>query len=420
MTRRILKYVLEALMLLLFVSLSLNGQSVLVVCSTCEIRSIKSAIQQAEEGATIRVMPGVYKEHELEITRPLRLIGLDHPVIDGQEKGTILKVAAEGVQVSGFTLRNVGFSHTKDYAAIHLFESRDFSISDNVMENVFFGVLIERSEKGSITGNEISGTSDKEFYSGNGIHGWNSSELTIRDNELHGLRDGIYLEFVDDSEIIGNMSRNNIRYGLHFMFSNRDRYVKNTFRENGAGVAVMFSKFIEMRDNKFYQNWGAASFGLLLKEIYDAEITGNDFYHNTVAIRVDGSSRIHYASNQIRENGWAIKVAGGCYTNTFRGNNFLYNSFDLSYNSRMNDNLFEGNYWSSYTGYDLDKDGIGDVPYRPVKLFSYVVNRTPETVILLRSFFTDILNFSESVSPVFTPDNLSDPKPLMKPVPADD
>ena len=80
----------------------------------------------------------------------------------------------------------------------------------------------------------------------------------------------------------------------------------------------------------------------------------------------------------------------------------------------MNDNKFDNNYWSSYTGYDLDKDGIGDVPYRPVKLFSYIVNQTPETIVLLRSLFIDILNFSEKVSPVFTPDHLVDASPKMK------
>ena len=72
------------------------------------------------------------------------------------------------------------------------------------------------------------------------------------------------------------------------------------------------------------------------------------------------------------------------------------------------------NYWSNYTGYDLDKDGAGDIPYRPVKLFSYIVNRTPETIILLRSLFIDIIDFSEKVSPIFTPDNLIDETPEMK------
>ncbi|MTI38178.1 nitrous oxide reductase family maturation protein NosD, partial [Fulvivirga lutimaris] len=53
-------------------------------------------------------------------------------------------------------------------------------------------------------------------------------------------------------------------------------------------------------------------------------------------------------------------------------------------------------------------------PYRPVKLFSYIVNQTPETIILLRSLFVDIINFSERVSPVFTPDKLVDESPSIR------
>ena len=92
----------------------------------------------------------------------------------------------------------------------------------------------------------------------------------------------------------------------------------------------------------------------------------------------------------------------------------MYNSFDVSYHSKINDNVFQDNYWSGYTGYDLDKDGIGDVPYRPVKLFSYIVNKTPETIILMRSLFMDIIDFSEKVSPAFTPDNLLDMTPHLR------
>jgi len=198
------------------------------------------------------------------------------------------------------------------------------------------------------------------------------------------------------------------------MFSNNDSYEKNIFENNGAGVAVMFSKDIRMTGNIFRKNWGTAAFGLLLKEINDSEISGNVFEENTTGISIEGANRISYNNNNFIRNGWAIKVRGACYTNRFTGNNFLYNSFDLSYNSNLNDNLFEGNFWSGYTGYDLDKNGIGDVPYRPVKLFSYIVNRTPETIVLLRSLFMDIIDFSEKVSPVFTPDKLFDERPLMK------
>ena len=197
------------------------------------------------------------------------------------------------------------------------------------------------------------------------------------------------------------------------MFSNNDIYQDNTFENNGAGVAVMFSKKIKMYNNTFKENWGSASYGMLLKEINDAEIIGNTFEENTIGINIEGSNRILYKNNNFLNNGWALKVRGACYTNTFESNNFLYNSFDLSYNSKINDNVFDKNFWSSYTGYDLDKDGVGDVPYRPVKLFSYIVNRTPETIILLRSLFIDLIDFSEKVSPVFTPDKLMDNNPLI-------
>ena len=241
--------------------------------------------------------------------------------------------------------------------------------------------------------------------------------MEVSRNTVNKVRDGIYLEFSDNILIRDNHSVNNVRYGLHFMFSNHDTYEGNYFENNGAGVAVMFSRDIHMTGNTFIRNWGTASFGLLLKEINDADIRNNRFEENTTGISIEGANRINYESNDFVRNGWALKVRGACYTNSFRANNFLNNSFDLSYNSNLNDNVFEGNYWSDYTGYDLDRNGVGDVPYRPVKLFSYIVNRTPETIVLLRSLFMDMIDFSEKVSPVFTPDNLFDTRPLMKQAP---
>ena len=130
------------------------------------------------------------------------------------------------------------------------------------------------------------------------------------------------------------------------MFSNDDIYQDNTFENNGAGVAVMFSKKIKMLNNTFKENWGTASYGMLLKEIKDAEITGNTFQENTIGINIEGSNRITYKNNNFINNGWAVKVRGACYTNSFLENNFLYNSFDISYNSKVNDNVFDRNYWS--------------------------------------------------------------------------
>jgi nitrous oxidase accessory protein len=171
-----------------------------------------------------------------------------------------------------------------------------------------------------------------------------------------------------------------------------------------------------MEENRFLRNRGMASYGLLLKEISDGEIRQNNFRENTVGIFVEGSNRINYLNNTLVDNGWAIKVSGGCIENNIQNNNFIGNSFDMTFAGKVSNNTIQQNYWSAYTGYDLDRDTYGDVPYRPVKLFNYIVQQTPEAIVLLRSLFVDIINFSESVSPIFTPKDVVDPQPRMLPL----
>ena len=401
------------LVVLLFFIASVYAKQI-EVCVTCEITSIKKAIDLAVDGDEILLKEGVYKEHGITINKSIKIIGVGNPTVDGENKETIFTVKANHFSISGLKIINVGQSYTKDFAAILVSRSNHFTIENNILEEVFFGILIEKSKNGIIRNNAVSGSGVNQAGSGNGIHMWHSSKMKIHGNDLFGLRDGIYLEFVKNSEIFDNNSHENLRYGLHFMFSNNNEYHDNIFINNGAGVAVMFSKFVKMKNNKFIDNWGSASYGLLLKEIYDAEIEDNLFSENTIGISVDGSTRINYKKNTFLRNGWAVKIVGACYENDFSQNNFLHNAIDLSYNSKINSNTFNSNYWSDYTGYDLDKNGVGDVPYRPVKLFSYIVHRTPEAIVLLRSLFVDMINFSEKVSPVFTPDGLLDNTPLMQ------
>jgi nitrous oxidase accessory protein len=387
--------------------------STITICADCEVNSISEGIKIASDYDTLLIKKGTYKEFNILIDKPLTLLGENHPIIDGEDQGEIIRIVSDNVTVDGLFVINVGTSYTTDYAAIRVVKSENFLIQNMVLEKLFFGIYLEKSNNGKVYHNKIIGDAVDEYNSGNGIQLWYSKNVVVEKNIVQHVRDGIYLEFSDNITINDNRSMDNLRYGLHFMFSNDDLYTNNTFENNGAGVAVMFSKRIKMIGNTFRKNWGTAAFGMLLKEINDAEISGNTFEENTVGINIEGTNRIEFKNNNFINNGWAIKVRGACYTNTFSGNNFLYNSFDISYNSKLNDNVFDKNYWSEYTGYDLDKNGIGDIPYRPVKLFSYIVNKTPETIVLLRSLFMDIIDFSEKVSPVFTPDNLLDANPLM-------
>jgi nitrous oxidase accessory protein len=207
-----------------------------------------------------------------------------------------------------------------------------------------------------------------------------------------------------------------MRYGLHFMFSNYDTYENNVFKDNGAGVAVMFSKQIRMYNNKFLDSWGAASYGILLKEISDGEMRGNTFERNTVGVYAEGANRIFIEHNDFINNGKALDIKGNCLDNTITANNFISNTFEVLTNSKSNLNHFEGNYWGQYKGYDLNKDGIGDVPHRPVNLFALITDKIPAAHMLLHSFLVNGLEVAERMFPQMIPEHLIDLSPHMKPI----
>ncbi|MAT53462.1 MAG: nitrous oxide reductase [Saprospirales bacterium] len=401
---------------LLFAAFPLLSNT-LVVCPDCPVNTIAKGIALANPCDTVLVQSGTYYENNIEINKDLTLIGEGMPVVDGKEQGEIFTVENKYFYIEGFRIQNVGRSYVEDRAGIRIRKSTQFTIRNNEFDEAFFAIYLQNSSKGLIEGNHISAHSLEEANSGNAIHAWYCSYLEIANNVVKGNRDGIYLEFVDNSLIHNNLSQDNIRYGLHFMFSDDDSYYDNEFVDNGAGVAVMYSKNIVMQRNVFRDNWGAASYGLLLKDIFDSEIFHNRFNQNTVGIFMETSNRLKIQQNEFSENGWAVKMSGGNQTNILSKNNFLHNTFNLSVHSAGTDNVFSSNYWSDYAGYDLDKDGVGDVPHRPMKLFSYVVSSTPEAMVLLRSLFIDLLNFSEKVSPIFTPENVIDETPLMTPLP---
>lgn len=375
--------------------------------------SIESGLQAAQPGDTVLVLAGVYYEHALVVDKPVTLLGRDQPVIDAQDRGEIITVTHGGSAIVGFTLRNVGTSFVEDRAAIRLKNIEGVRVEGNRIEKAFFGIYAEHSRAMDIRRNVLLGPALREVDTGNGIHLWYCREAVIEDNEIHGHRDGIYFEFVEHSRIARNVSTHNIRYGLHFMFSHEDTYIDNRFAENGAGVAVMYTEHVTMIGNVFEHNWGASSYGLLLKDIRDSEIRHNRFVRNTVGLYAEGSNRIVVEENEFIGNGYAVRIMANSMDNSFRKNNFIGNSFDVVTNSRQSFNTFDSNYWSEYDGYDLDRDGLGDVPHHPVRLFSLLVEKSPPSIILLSSLFVTLVDTAERVMPVFTPETLVDGNPLM-------
>jgi len=387
----------------------------ILVGSNEAVTSVKKAVLMANDKDTILVNAGVYREGNIAITKSIAIIGIGNPVLDGENKYEIFTVSGKNIIISGITFRNSGYSALNDYASVKVIDASNVTIENNTILNAYFAIHISNTSYAVIRHNTIIGSPRSEQLTGNGIHLWKSNHALIDGNHIQGQRDGIYFEFVSLSTVQNNLSENNIRYGIHFMFSNDDIYFNNTFRKNGAGVAVMYSKKVNMEWNHFEQNWGGSAYGILLKDISDSYIQHNTFFKNTIGLHLEGTSRMEIRQNLFRENGWAIKVQASCEDNNFHHNNFIGNSFDVGTNGTMVLNTFSGNYWDKYEGYDMNKDGVGDVGYHPVSMYSMIVEENPNSLILLRSFMVNLLDKAEKAIPTLTPENLVDEKPMIKP-----
>jgi nitrous oxidase accessory protein len=378
------------------------------------VSSLRKAVDMAIDGDTILLQKGVYNEGNIIITKSIRLIGVGQPVLDGDGKNEILTLAGNAILVKGIQFANAGYSAMNDYAAIKIIDASHVIVENNTITNAYFAIHVANTSFSIIRNNTIKGSPKTEQTTGNGIHLWKCNNMLIRDNHVEGHRDGIYFEFVTHAIIKNNLSTKNIRYGLHFMFSHNDTYMGNTFLNNGAGVAVMYSHNVLMLQNSFDMNWGPSAYGILLKEISNSHIVQNTFHQNTVGILMEGTNRIDVQSNTFTSNGWAMKVQASCDENSFHHNNFQGNTFDVATNGTMMLNRFYSNYWDKYEGYDLNKDGVGDVAYHPVSMYAMVIEQNPNSLILLRSFMVTLLDKAEKAIPSLTPENLVDEKPYIK------
>jgi nitrous oxidase accessory protein len=387
----------------------------IVVAPGSAVPTVTAALAEASVGDTIVVTAGVYREPQLVVTVPVVLLGQGDAVLDGGGTHEVLTIRADGVTVRGLTIRNVGISFTEDRAGIRLDGIRGCTIADNRLLDTFFGVYAARAADCVITGNRIEGRGSRQTATGNAIHLFASSGFVVARNVIRHHRDGIYLEFSRRTAILDNDSRANLRYGLHFMYSDSCEYRHNVFAANLSGVAVMYSRSVTIAGNRFEDNTGSAAYGLLLKEIKDSRIEDNLFARNTVGIFAEGVDRTTVERNQFVGNGWALRLMADATENRFRRNRFAGNTFDVATNSQASSpSSFSENYWDAYQGYDLNHDGIGDVPFRPVRLFSVLVEQNEPVLILLRSFFLDLLEVAERVAPVLTPETLIDAHPLMR------
>jgi nitrous oxidase accessory protein len=383
------------------------------------IRSIREAVAQAQAGDTIRVQPGVYQGNVI-LDRQVTLEGMGKPVIRGDGYGSVVTTLANGCVIRGFILEHSGPMLENEDSGI-LLKSNGNVVADNDLRDVLFGVYFFQADGNTVTGNVLRGRAWLETGErGSGIHIWNSSSNAILHNIISEMRDGMYLQNAYHTVVAGNRAHH-LRYGLHYMFSDDNRFEDNDFYDNVAGAAIMYSHRIEFRRNSFMHNRGFSSFGILFQDSHNCVAEDNTISDNAVGIFMETLTDSQFRRNTIAGNDIAVQAFSSAEHDIFTENNFIANLSPFQLVGRVTDIQWSessrGNYWSAYDGYDLNDDGIGDVPFKIQNLFEGLEANYPRLRLYLLSPASQALATAERSFPVLEGPRTVDPAPLMRPMP---
>lgn len=374
---------------------------------------LQTLVDAAGTGARLVVPAGTY-EGDLIIERRLTLIGHGRPLLLGSGHGTVLRIRAAGVAIAGFDIDGrSGGDLGRDASGIHI-AAPDVRISDCTVRNSLFGIYLREAHRAVIDRCRIAGIPGRDAGElGSGIHIWNTEGFELTGNVISGTRDGMYIQSSHHGRVRGNHARD-LRYGLHYMFSDDNLFEDNTFENGAAGTAVMNSRRITFRRNRFLHNRGFASVGLLLKSCDDVVAEDNLIADNARGIFIEGSIRNAFRRNLIAMSDQAIVLYDSARENRFEGNAFIANFTPLALSGRRTDTRFDGNYWSDHGEPDLDGDGIAERPYRLANVFDHFRGNLTAADLFARGFAARALGAAERGFPVLDDVPVVDARPLAR------
>src|SRR5262249_30429497 len=137
-----------------------------------QLLTLKEAMRRAGAGDTILVYAGLYREQALMIDKPVFLIGVGRPVLDGEGRYEVLTIRASHVTVEGFIIRRSGYSDWNDLAGIRLAAVRQVIIRNNILDDTFFGLYCQNCDSCILENNTLHSWADGSRQAGNGIHCW--------------------------------------------------------------------------------------------------------------------------------------------------------------------------------------------------------------------------------------------------------
>ena len=379
-----------------------------------EASPLQALVDAAAPGSTVVVPAGTYVG-DLVVDKPLRLVGRGRPLLVGSRAGSVVRVRAADVTVEGFDIDGrEGGDLGRDSAGVHV-AATGATVRSCRIRRAIFGVYLREAHGITVEGCEIAGIPGRDpGEKGSGIHIWNTDRFVFRGNDIVDVRDGIYIQSATHGLVERNRARD-LRYGLHYMFSDDNVFRDNVFENGDAGTAIMYSRRIRFERNQFLHNRGFASVGLLFQTCDDVVAEDNLIADNARGIFLEDSYRNVFRRNVVAESDTALVVYGSCGNNRFEGNSFLANLTPLTLVGKRTDTLFDGNYWSENDEPDLDGDGRSDRPYRLSNVFDHLRGNLLAADLFAQSFAAAAIGVAERTFPVLEQVSAVDRSPLARP-----
>ena len=183
----------------------------------------------------------------------------------------------------------------------------------------------------------------------------------------------------------------------------------------------MYSDSVEIRDNYIANAVGPTGVGIGFKETSDVTIERNKILYNATGLYLDVSPYQPDTTNRFRDNLIAYNGIGIRWLNDWTGNVFENNFFKANISQVVveggktaNRNLWRGNFWDDYEGFDRDRDGVGDTPYEHIGYADRIWMDVPPAQFFKGSPMLEVLDFLERLAPFSEPDVIvRDDAPLM-------
>jgi nitrous oxidase accessory protein len=379
--------------------------------------TLAAAIAGADPGDVLMLTGGAY-QGPVTIDRTLTLAGDGTATIDGQGQGTVITITADDVALTGLHVTGSGKKNQDIDAGIKVVKGADRArIEGNRLTDNLHGVDVHGGKDTLVRNNSIEGRQNPRMNDrGNGIYVWNSPGTVIEGNSVRWGRDGIFSN-TSRKDVFRNNFFRDLRFAVHYMYTNDSEVSGNISIGNHLGFAIMFSDRVLVKDNL---SLGDREHGIMLNFANGADVAGNLVRGGTKkCLFIYNAHKNLIAGNRFEGCGIGIHFTAGSERNMLTGNAFVGNQEQVKYvGTRAMEWSFEGrgNYWSDHPAFDLNGDGIADGAYRPNDLMDHILWSQPAAALLTGSPAVQLVRWSQSSFPAILPGGVTDSHPLMQPL----